>query len=314
MLVDILEERFESVEFVEVDNSITFSFYDGFIWVTTESGKYEVSDSAFEALLNFLRIPIKYIERCREDSEGVDLAMKNVNFWISQKEKFSMLVDDHLVTQIFDGNRLYVPGIKINDMICDIIDNVKIVDYVVKDDLFHAVYVSDTPVEFGGVSHKLGLRVLYSDCFNVTPRFDGVLYDESTGAMYCWPVQGRKFRAASTTISQVMDQVDDFIGTAMDEMKEKLEPALSDLRSREHVTLIDSERFVHSLVSELRMNKKQEAELLKNMPTPMMTLMEIIEALCACTAKMEDFEYIDLSNARDIQVACSMYLVKDDFK
>lgn len=312
MLVDILEERFEKIEFVEVDNSIRFTFAMGDIFVGTGEGSYLVTPPAFDALLNFLRIPIKYIERCREDQEGIGLAIQNVNFWIQKQQRFSLLLDDKVVTQIFDGNRLYVPGIKINDMVCELIDDVKVVDYVVQDDLFSAVYVSETPVIYGDVKLQPGLRVLYSDCFNVTPRFDGVLYDEESGAMYCWPVQGRKFRAASTTISQVMDQVDDFISTAQEEMREKLVPAIQG--GKEHVGLIDAWKFLHGLVAELRMNKKQEAELLPYLSTPSMPLHEIIEALCAATAKPDNFEFIDLSNARDIQVACSMYLVKGDFK
>jgi hypothetical protein len=313
MLVDHLEDRFESIEFVEVDNSIRFTFVGEDIFVGTEEGSYLVTPPAFDALLNFLRIPIKYIERCRDSQEGIGLAIQNVNFWIQQQVKFSLLLEDKIVTQIFDGNRLYVPGIKINDMICDLIEDVKVVDYSIEGDLFHAVYVSETPFVYGDIKLKQGLRALYSDCFNVTPRFDAVLYDEETGAMYCWPVQGRKFRAASTTISQVMDQVDDFICTAVDEMDSQLAPAIEAMHTGDH-TLIDSEAFVHSLVSELRMNKKQEAELVALMPTPMMPLREILEALCSATAAQANFEFIDLLNARDIQVACSMYMVKGDFK
>lgn len=313
MLVDHLEDRYETTTFVEVDSDLELLIHPDYRKAVKANGSYyDITDSAFYALLNFLRIPIKYIERCQQDTAGLELAISNINYWIGELQKFSLLIECDKVTQIFDGKRLYMPGIKVNDIIVDMLPDVKVVNYTTDQDIFHALYVSDRTQNFDGFRAQQGIRALFSDCFNVTPRFDAVLYEPETQTMYCWPVQGRKFRAASTTLSQVVDQIEDFIVLVLEQMHAQLVPAIAkaNASTKEYKTT----EFVQLLSSELRLNKRQQQELDSAVPEAKLRLIDIVRRLGSYTNDHAGEQHISLLDAREVQVALSYYLVRGSFK
>jgi hypothetical protein len=332
-LIDVLETRSDSISIVESATGINASCDDYGKWyLSTQSecyegdgnvgvseASYELSDDALDTLLNLLRIPIKYIKRCTEEEGGVWLAEKSVNYWIRKYGDLSFLVQDRgeefpLITQVFPGKRMYLPGDKVNDLIIEYLDGeVNIASFVVVDDVFNALYLTDREIEVDGGKALLGVRVLYSDCFTITPRFDGVLYEPETGATFCWPTVGRKFRVASNTLHQIMEQIEEFLDLSIDGLNENLIPALQSSADR-YPKLIEADGFLTRLCADLRLSQKVKQELAAMFKMVNYMPMELVRDVAAYTTSIEDSDNIDLNVARDIQIALSNYIVRGSFK
>lgn len=318
-LIDALDKRSDAVKLIESVVQIEASCeYDAGWWIILDGGGYPITDDAFDTLLNLLRIPIKYIKRCMEE-DGRFLAESSVNYWLKKYGDLSFLVGqvdgfaEYAITQVFPGKRLYLPGEQVNDLIIDYLQgDVIVYSFLVADDVFNATYLTDERVVVDGREVSLGVSVLYSDCFNITPRFDGVLVSEDNSTLG-WPTIGRKFRVASNTITQVIDQIEEFLDLSIAGLNNTLIPALAEF-SEDHCTLIDAENFFTRLCNDLRLSKKVKDELIRNCtqyPNHMPS------ELVWNTAKYLSESYwsnIDMGMARDIQIAISYYVVSGNFK
>ena len=320
-LIDALEVRSDSVKIVEGAEEIQAQCDDSGSWsMVVDGASYSITDGAFDTLMNHLRIPIKYIHRCTDD-DGRWLAEQSINYWLAKYGDFSFLIEDLTVTQVFPGKRLYLPGVRVNDLIIDYLNgDVTVQSFAVKDDVFNAVYITEDTVEVLGKKLNLGVRVLYSDCFVITPRFDGVIYDKETGSLLGWPTLGRKFRVASNTIPQVVDQIEEFIDLSLEGLRNTLIPALeqfgfNEFREKDH-RLVAADQFISRLCNDLRYSRKVRDELIKNCTvTPNHLPLEIVEGIGAYTTKDRGAEsHIDLGMARDLQIALSYYIVRGTFK
>lgn len=314
-LIDALEARFDSVKLIEsVVKTEANCDESGNWWLILDDAGYPISQPAFEELLNLLRIPIKYIHRCVAE-DGRFLAEASINYWMDKYGALSFIVSgaEPTITQVFPSDGLYLPSVKVNDLIIDYLgfDRVKVHSFNVQEDIFTAVYVTDEVVEIRGVSYNLGVRVLYSDCFTITPRFDGVIVAED-GAIFGWPTLGRKFRVAANTIPQVIAQMEEFIDLSLEGLRHTLIPGLSELPYR----TVNIPRFVASLCSELRYSRKVRDELIAATQTDGEDKDEfqLYCELTRYTAKQHDNSHIDMEMARDIQIALSNFAVKGSFK
>lgn len=313
-LIDALDNRSDSVRLVESVGQVEANCDDeNAWWLILDGAAYSVSEDALDTLLNLLRIPIKYIKRCMEE-EGNDLAERSVNYWLDKYGDLSFLVENLEVTQVFPGKRLYLPGLQVNDLIVDYYKGgVEIHSYAVNDDVFTALYLTSEKVWVEGREMALGVSVLYSDCFNITPRFDGVLVADN-GATLGWPTIGRKFRVASNTIPQVVDQIEEFLDLSISGLKNTLIPALAEF-SENHYMLIDAEKFFTRLCNDLRLSKRVRDELIHNCSkTPNHMPLELVWGAAEYLALPDSWQNIDVGMARDIQIAMSYYVVSEDFK
>ncbi len=322
-LIDALDKRSDSVRLVESVKDYEANCDDeGGWWLILDGAAYSITDDAFDALLNILRIPIKYVKRCVEE-EGNDLAERSVNYWMEKYGDLSFLVAklkkpiggaDYSITQVFPGRRLYLPGVQVNDLIVDYYKgSVDIHSFVVNDDVFNATYLTHEKVVIDDHEVTLGVSVLYSDCFNITPRFDGVLV-ASTGATLGWPTIGRKFRVASNTIPQVVDQIEEFLDLSISGLKNTLIPALSEF-GEYHNTLIDAEKFFARLCNDLRLSKRVRDELIQQCTQyPNHMPSELVWNTAEYLADSVNWDNINVGMARDLQIALSFYVVSEDFK
>jgi hypothetical protein len=310
-LIDALETRSDSVKIFEGIQTIE-SLYDDEWNLLLDGAEYPIDKDALDTLLNLLRIPIKYVERCVEDVDaGAFLAQESINYWLTKFGDISFLVEDQRITQVFPGKRLYLPGVEVNDLIIEyLMGDVRVLDFVVEDDVFNAVYLTQEKVEVDGRTLTLGVRVLYSDCFTITPRFDGVVVDED-GAVLGWPTLRRKFRVASNTIPQVRDQIEEFLALSLEGLRDTLIPSLMTLQDR-HDKLIDTEKFITRLCNDLRLSKKVKDELYGLFEMPNNFPHEIVWKLAQHTARPT--ENIDLAMGRNIQIALSNWVVGNEFK
>lgn len=313
-LIDKLEERSDAVKLYESVDKVQAQCdsYRNW-WLHLDGVAFPITDDAFDTLLNLLRIPIKYIKRCT-DEDGSTLAERSVNYWLEKCGDLSFLVSqvdgvaEYAVTQVFPGKRLYLPSVKVNDLIIEYLGgDVQVQSFIIEDDIFNAVYLTQETID----DMRLGVRVLFSDCFTITPRFDGVLCSDD-GALLCWPTLGRKFRVANNTIPQVVDQIQEFLDLSLDGLRETIVPAL---RNFEDNSLVNGESFVIRLCNDLRLSRKVKDELTENcVPYPDYDVVEVIHSIAGYTAKVSGDTTISVSTARDIQVALSNYIVKGSFK
>jgi hypothetical protein len=305
-LVDLLDERLTSVKMYERPLDVEVLLSDGNNEVYIGGARYGISEQALGAMLNILKIPIKHIERL-VIADGGYLANSVINFWISQEPGcLSFLIDvreDPSISQVFSGGAMYLPGIKINDLVVDILGNCSVMpNFRVEDDLFEAVYITDSTEEIGGVIFSRGVRVLYSDCFRFTPRFDAVLVTDY-GGMLCWPTEGRKFRVAANTVSQIMDQIYDFISLTLASMDDKLIPAIKD-----DAVEINPDKYITELCSQLRLNQKVRVQMTEFIQAEYTGLeMALVLSLFRSGLLTPTME-------RDIQVAATSMLYRGSFK
>lgn len=310
-LIDALEQRADEVKILENSKVVTVTHLG--LWsVNVDGASYDITDEAFGVLLNILRVPIKHIGRLVDayDSDGVQIAEDTINFWLRSSEGIGFLLDDkRVITQVFEGKCLYFPGVKINDLVLELMEEGTILDsWESSGGSYHAVYVSSlSHVVMGKKRYRKGIRVLFSDCFSFTPRFDAVLIDNKDRYI-AWPVEGRKFRVASNTISQVVEQVEDFIAVSLSGMNSKLVPRV-ERAANESVDIFD---YVGRLCSELRLNQRVRSELEEHLEEQVG-----VEAMCFDTVMaLSTFEsrHVGMEVIRDIQVAGSFDLVYGSFK
>jgi hypothetical protein len=319
-LIDVLEKRSDSVRLVEGVEKVEAQYAtDVCGWeLALDGAVYRISSDAFDTLLNLLRIPIKYIKRCVEE-EGVFLAEASLNYWLGKCGGLSFLVaiddDERVITQVFPGERLYIPGDKINDLILDYLAGTAAVySYTSEDDIFNAVYITDEIEEIGGATYHYGVRVLYSDCFKITPRFDGVLVGALSGAVFAYPTTGRKFRVSGSTIPQVFDQTEEFLDLSIDGLKGTLVPKLKDLFSEQEL-LMGAEQFFSRLCSDLRFSRKICNELVRACTSyPNHLLSEIVVSVAVYTSNLPDDSLLNVEMARDIQIAMTNHITRGAFK
>jgi hypothetical protein len=325
-LIDVLEERSDSLKIVEsVDKAaVNFNEVEGQWYIVLDDAAYALREDALDTMLNLLRIPIKYIKRCTErneedyDTGGIMLAESSVNYWLEKYGSLSYLVmsdaDIPTVTQVFPGKRLYIPGVKINDLILDYLmgkgHEVNVESFIIKDDVFEAIYVTDKIQEINGLSYNVGVRVLFSDCFTITPRFDGVLVG-SGGEVIPFPVVKRKFRVAGSNIPLVFDQIEEFLDLSLEGLENTLIPALDALTETPD---IDPDKFVKALAAELRVSAKIKNEMRGWLGDQACSLLDIVEKFGHATSHLGEDSNIDVELARTIQVSITNYTVGGTFK
>lgn len=309
LLVDELEKREEEVRVLPQYKDYGFVYTD-FGWcLNLEDIHYRFSGDAWNTLMNKLRIPIKYIERLVLTEDGARLAEDCVRHAVKGNDFLFLENDEGVISQVFSESHLFLPGIKVNDYIFDIFESdLTVHSYDIDGDIFEAVYLTDKVRTVDDTEYRIGVRVLYSDCFTITPRFDGVVCDLETGAIISHPTVGRKFRVADTSIDQIYEQIAQFTELSVDGALNNLVPALSETpHSRE------SFYFIENLCIELRYSKKVLNELKGYTEFLSDDVISLAKALSAYVEN-NTFENITVGMKRDISVALGNYLMHKRFK
>lgn len=320
-LIDALEERSDSVKIIASPESVEVDFTESEWQVIINDGdRLGITDDALGSLLNFLKIPIKYIQRCTEEEDdfGVDVAIRSVNYWLSKAPAVSFLSWDSVITQVFAGKKLYIPGTKVNDLIFDFFSKagreVEVFSYFTNADIFEAVYLTDEVYEVGSDTFRLGVRVMYSDCFTITPRFDGVLISEDN-ALIAFPVQRRKFRVAGSNIPLVMDQIEEFLDLSIHGLREDLIPAMANLFAGGGVVSVP--KTVDRLCADLRVSLRIKNEILGWFDMSLgyeFTETDLIKTITSRTSSLGSDSSINMELSRRIQVALTSYIMTQSFK
>lgn len=296
-LIDRLEERADSVSLMEGVTHARVqwddaSFNDWAIVIGLQGvGEFHpITEDAWITLLNHLKVPTKLIKRMSGDVKGRAIATEVIDYHFFDRE-FSYLVEEiddvNVITQVFDVNGTYMPMVNVNDLVFDVIGYSASVDpynCVVEGDKFYATYISDEKVRIGGNDYNIGVSVHYSDCFTVTPRFDGVLILD--GATVAFPIEGRKFRVAGNTIAEINVQIRDFIALALDSVREGASK-MDKGHGLDLYTLVPVEKTVTALFSRHRISDKVGQALIDKAPTPNISGNEFVDLLGS--ASTDDF-------------------------
>jgi hypothetical protein len=121
--------------------------------------------------------------------------------------------------------------------------------------------------------------------------------------MLCWPTEGRKFRVAANTVSQIMDQIYEFVSLTLAGMDEKLVPAIKD-----DSVEINPDRYITELCSQLRLNQKVRVQMTEFIQAEYTGLeMALVLSLFRSGLLTPTIE-------RDIQVAATSMLYRGSFK
>lgn len=320
-LIDYLDKRAESVSLIEnVTKAKILWDKDIQGWFMSLDGVgYGLTSPALDSMLNQLKIPIKFIHRMEESSDGCKLVASVTNYWLELGGTFSFLVekrdDDHWITQAYT-NGLYIPSVKVNDYIIDLFNGkVGIESFYILDDMYGAHYIindSSRVHKIGEQEWQEGVAILYSDCFSITPRFDGVLRNTATGATIAWPTTGRKFRVASNTLPQILDQIGEFVSISMSGIQENVLPKLDYLITEQH-TLVPLENLSARMCSDLRLSRKILAQI-DELFYPMINIMPDEFVLTVGELVSNYDSGFDPAVSRAIQIALSRYVVNGNFK
>lgn len=308
-LVDELEKREEEVRVLPQYRDYSFVYEPDAGWcLKFDTTRYAFHEEAWNTLMNKLRIPIKYVERLVLTSEGQNIAQQCVEHAVGDN-RFLYLEDrDGSITQVFSDSHLFLPGIKVNDFIFDIFESdLEVYSYSIDGDIFEAVYLTDKTRKVEDAEYRIGVRVLFSDCFTITPRFDGVVCDPETGAIISHPTVGRKFRVADTSIDAIYEQIAQFTELSVEGALNNLVPAL------ENFYPADSGEFIANLCIELRYSKKVLAELEGYTDVLSDDRVSLAKAMSAYVER-NTFDNITVSMKRDISVALGNYLMNGRFK
>lgn len=319
-LIDVLEQRSDNLKLIEsVEGASLSCDEDGWKIFIDEGEEYLISDHAIKELLNLIGIPIKYILRCVSSGSHV-LAAVNANYWLSQSGEISLLVStssgEDIVEQFYLGKRLYIPGERINDLIIEHFNHeIEVHSFIVDRDKMNAIYVTDETISISGEEtrdFKLGVKVLFSDCFTTPPRFDGALIDVKTGAVYIYPILGKKLRIANSTAPQVLLQIEDLMRNSLIGLKERFINSLTNLYARKDT--IKARSFVRNLVLVLRLSELNQAEILGwfNDPDDLMYISDIIDIISVKTALPTGS--LSMESARDIQIGISEFILNGHSK
>lgn len=313
-LIDQLEDRYDRVKLMERITDASVRYEDGDWYITIDGGEYGINAEAMNSLLSILKVPIKYAWRFAESSALGAETM--VNFWLEESGEIGYLIEGLVVTQVFAGGGMYIPGVKINDLIFDYLKGeVSVHSFYAEADVFSAIYLSDKCIDIAGGSWQVGIRVLYSDCFSITPRFDGVLCSEDTGATLAWPTMKRKFRVASNTYPQVFSQVEEFIDVSIDGMMSELVRSLRENWEGMTEQVVVADTLIFRLCTELRLSRKIGDEILEfSGVSTLPPLTDFAKSVTRYLMNLKPDSCISVEVARDIQVAVSKFLVGKSFK
>jgi hypothetical protein len=318
-------DRTDTIELVSNDAGYRFVYDEANLpCIYSDSRGYNVSESAIEPLLNALKIPVKYLRRCpskmQEDS---------INYWLKNTENVGFVVEGGSIVQIYDTRRLFIPTAYVDKQVESNTFVSHLLDRGISDSLYWAIYTGyegetgyiqygPDPEDVFELAIHGCIRLIYSDCFETIPRVDTGLWWRVDGwgdGHIFYPVRGKKFRIAGATVSQVIEQIYDFVTIAFQQYKNDLAPSMKNLFDKNDPNntrpwMIDVDQFVERMAADLRLSKKLIRSLTASVGTPMIPRTELVMHLSLALEGAE----IDLLTKREIQNGIGKFIVGGSFK
>lgn len=297
-------------EIIEISDG-TFYFFNEIPHIKLGGEAYELTSEAMDALLSFLKIPKKYLLRFAD--EDYEQAAKNVNFWMNRAENIGGMVDGTTLVKVLDSRKLFLPS---EYVVSSLKNYYKVKDaFVVLDGDTYIITVpsGDPDIELStGEKAFISVRIMLSECFEITPRIDAVLTVRGSYENYYYQIRGRKFRIVGSTIAQVDDLIREFSDIVMSQIQKDFIPKLEE--SIERRAILPADAFIGRLCSELRLSRRVGKYLLYEVGNGEYELPDLVKKIGNALMPEIRPEIIDLSTARDIELALSKSIMKGAFK
>lgn len=282
--------------------------------IFADGNTYEISTGVCDALLNQLKIPMKYFYRMA--SKNIKLAEDQFNFWVKDLKDMAAVIEDGTITQVYDSRRAFVPVRTVDQAICSQfgIDRNRVISNY-DGEYYIGVYpIPDFQVALqDGSTATTAIRIIYSDCFSITPRLDSVLTVDGSFDNFYYPINGRKFRVANAEHTQIINQIIEFASIVNFQLKNDFIPALN--TSMETMNEAAPIFFVKRMCSDLRLSKKIGAELLEGIDVTVMHCHhDLVRKISNNLLPEVRSESIDVLLAREIEIALGRSLVRGSFK
>jgi hypothetical protein len=289
----------------------TFFFKERTPCLKIKQDRYELGSECFDTLLNFLKIPTKYLHRFA--CEDAEQASNNVNFWLNKRaEEIALAVRGDEVVSVIEAD---TPVVSSEVVFNALAKYLKCTPYVTTEGELQ-VATFRTPVDeielLSGEKAFISIRLTYSECFTVTPRVDAVLTVNGSFANYYMPIQQRKFRVLRMSETHIVNEVIEFSDIVIEQIQKLFIPALERMIAAD--AKLNIYGFVDRLTSELRLSKRICRALLEGIEGPEVSLHMLVRQISNNLLPEVRSDDIDYLMARDIEIALSKAIMTGRFK
>lgn len=288
-----------------------FYYLDGVPYIKLNDLRYELATEPFDALLNFLKIPIKYMNRLAlEDSEQ---ASQNINFWLGKRcNELALAIRDEQVVHVVESA---APTVSLDVVVTALERYWGSKAFVTQEgELYVALFkTSIPPIELSnGETGFISTRLTYSECFVITPRIDAVFTIEGSFENYYLPTQSRKFRVLGLSETNIVNEIIEFADYVTEQMQKEFIPALE--KMIDFNAQLNIYGFVDRLCSELRLSKKICRSLLAGIDETEVSLHKLVRLISNNLLPEVRSDQLDYFTARDIEIALSKAIMYGRFK
>lgn len=292
-------------------SSGTFYYFNERPHIKVGQDALEITGEAFDTLLNALKIPCKFLQRFAEAS--FEDAANTVNFWLNRANNIGGVVENETVKTVFDSRKLYVPVDFIATSLKLHLGADNYYSYYDGDIFVATIPVANSDIRLAnGDDAFVSVRLMFSECFTITPRVDAVLTVKGSFENYYYPIQGRKFRIVDSTPAQVDELIREFADIVVAQMVKKFVPALDEMI--EMGAELPSSAYIGRLCSELRLSKRIGQYLLSEVGDSEIALHDLVRKIGNAVMPEVRPELISLETAREIELAISKSIVLGRFK
>lgn len=205
--------KLDEAKFVSADD-------DSFLEIGHD--QWQLTDSSFGQLCNVVEVPKLYAKRC--DSEFLATTM---NHWLTAASgiNYGALVEEDKIRSFIDPKYTYVPTLDVVNTVLGAAGNTfRVENGHVQDDVTELVIMTDELTqEVLGSEVRGGIRVVYSDSWNVFPKFDTYLYRLICSNGMMAPLSHTKFRVSGKSSKEILTNIDKYASNSLERLNDMLD-------------------------------------------------------------------------------------------
>lgn len=187
--------------------------------VTILGNDYALTDGAFRQIAEEMAIPVPYARRIPDD-----LLAYTVNYFLkgSSSNHLAALVEGDRLRSFMRVNTPYVSNTEMFDAVKDTIGDDFDIKYAKMSDTrtSFSILPADYRESIDGSNLFGGIKIVYSDSWNVHPTIDSYIWRELCANGMINEIEKKKFRVTGSSHDDVIRQIRDFSRTAIDKIPE----------------------------------------------------------------------------------------------
>lgn len=223
-LVERLEQRKDNTERVNFsyENVVFESDEENHHSLIVDDEKFMLRPAGWELLCNELEVPRKFAERI---DSGLRDEVFNHLMGDGHNELGAFLAEGNEIRSFVDPGHPYVPTLNLFNKVMEKIDDgFEVRNGFVNDDVTEFVLLStDEQYEVQGSTVAGGIRVVHSDSWAVSPRFDTYLYRVLCSNGMVSPLEGHKMRISGKSSTEILETAGEFAASAEHKIEEMIE-------------------------------------------------------------------------------------------